>query len=177
MRRPDFRIGQDTFLTPFLCLIANVSMEDEKPLGTDMIKDRDLQSIITSALLIASADGSLNENDKKIIASYLNKYYKSGNIIWTKNSWRSNSQEDEFDKYYIMPRPFVDKGGQPYDILKAAVDTLNTSNKYAHNAFFQTLECLDISTRNEVVGLWYELAEGSQKRNDVLVALYRTVRW
>ena len=30
MRRPDFRIEQDTFLTPFLCLIANVSMEDER---------------------------------------------------------------------------------------------------------------------------------------------------
>ena len=30
MRRPDFRIEQDTFLTPFLCLIANVSTEDEK---------------------------------------------------------------------------------------------------------------------------------------------------
>lgn len=30
MRRPELRIRQDTFLTPFLCPIANVSMEDEK---------------------------------------------------------------------------------------------------------------------------------------------------
>lgn len=28
--RPELRIRQDTILTPFLCPIANVSMEDEK---------------------------------------------------------------------------------------------------------------------------------------------------
>ena len=170
MRRPDFRIEQDTFLTPFLCLIAKVSTEDEKLQGTDMIKDRDLQSIITSALLIASADGPLNENDKKIITSYLNKYYKSGEIIWTKS--KSNSPSP-FDKYKYE---FI-RGSEPYDILKEAVDTLNTSNKYAHSNFFQTLECLDISTRSEAVSLWYDLSEGSQKRKDVVVALYRTVHW
>ena len=29
MRRPDFRIKQDTFLTPFLCQLVKVSTEDE----------------------------------------------------------------------------------------------------------------------------------------------------
>lgn len=36
MRRPELRIKQDTILTPFLCPIATVSLEDEKHSETYM---------------------------------------------------------------------------------------------------------------------------------------------
>ncbi len=137
-----------------------------------MIKDYDLQSIITSLLLIASADGALNEKDKKIISSYLNKYYKSGKIAWTRPKPISRSRPGRF---------YADGEGEPYDILKEAVETLNTTSTYTRHGFFSSLECLDLPIRNEVLDLWMKLADGSQNRVEVYTALYQTVyvthRW
>ena len=169
MREPDDWIEQDTFLTPFLCLIVNVSTEDEKLQGTDMIKDRDLESIITSALLIASADGPLNENDKRIITSYLNKHYASGDIIWTKPKKKPTSP---YDKYRFLIEETEPAG--PYDILQDAISSVNLIFRHEYNrqSFFMSLSSLQTG---EYMELWDKIVGNSEKRKAMQIELYRKI--
>lgn len=113
-----------------------------------------------SLLLIASSDGPMKQNDKKLITDYFNKYYKSRKIKWTKKVQESSS--------YI---PVVGE----YDILKEAVSKLNSTNKYVWEFFFNSFSGFNPSLKNEVVGLWYELAKNSQKKINILVSLHQKV--
>lgn len=114
-----------------------------------MIQEMDLSAIITSFLLIATSDGPLQENDQKIINNFINKQYRSGNVIRREMS--------------------------PDFIVKNAVGTLNTTNPHVRYGFFSALFGLDSSTQDEVVSLWNTLAGNSKTREEVSNALYTKV--
>lgn len=114
-----------------------------------MIQEMDLSAIITSFLLIATSDGPLQENDQNIINNFINKQYRSGNVIRREMS--------------------------PDFIVKNAVGTLNTTNPHVRYGFFSALFGLDSSTQDEVVSLWNTLAGNSKTREEVSNALYTKV--
>ena len=134
-----------------------------------MIRDLELEIIITSCFLIAYADGALNENDKRIITSYLNKHYASGDIIWTKHKKKSTSP---YDKYRVL----IEKTepAAPYDILQDAISSVNLILRHEYNrqSFFMSLSTLKTG---EYMELWDKIVGNSEKRKAMQIELYRKI--
>ena len=104
MRRPDFRIKRDTFLTPFLCQFVKVSTEDERLIN--MIFMKKLVLLLAMCVISSFANSILYAHGNDAYIGQSVKIFKAGAFNLDQDKLVRNLERNvsSWAEYYVKSK-------------------------------------------------------------------------